>query len=423
MITEHSINVNDYLTIILSKTSHGIRPMRYDGRDFIKVVYNHMGKEIKQAFYRSTGIHDVNSGTRGMWFPTDGITLSLNASKISMIPLGYFESDFSEEGIEFKPSNYEELTVIEQARIDGQINNNIRRKQKYIDDIKEGRLKLTEKQLTSKKNIFKISKIGDYITPYNIYKIFSDNKNNIEKDILMRFGTEELMQISYMLSCSNQTVLCKKLFDYIPDNIKNTYTNEIPQGIVHDMSTINDFIGDYVSFNHVNINVFSKLKSEYGNFNLKYYNNPLLKGIIVYESIVTHQLSPESQAINTYISDFNQTNNFLINESIVQNDIKEREREQIIMTQNRTKRKREEEDLSDNKRQKRFSPRLFYDEQEYLTSMQYQINCSDEHSIDQKKSLIIDLFVQRMYLCKHNQQQFNKVSDTMTHWCNLVNKM
>jgi len=79
---------------------------------------------------------------------------------------------------------------------------------------------------------------------------------------------------------------------------------DIPMGIDTTPALINEFIGDYLSFNHVDMGMYEMLKRRYGKFDLRDFNNdPGLRNIIIYAALRNHIYSPEGQALNKFAKD------------------------------------------------------------------------------------------------------------------------
>ena len=267
-------NLTNKIKISLYERYDGtLAPLRYNGRDFIKVSFKSEDMVINQAFYRSTGIHDSGSGTENMWFPTDGIV---------------FNGDDRLNNMVYMIPNLENEILY---------NNNVQNIVKRLNKI-----------IPKNKFESKISKIGDYITVYDVYKKFKEQvKNILPDDIIKRYGLYELMVLSYILSHNVQSELIKTLQKFIPDlDLPDTSILQA-EGISVDFMTVNNYISDFVSFNYINESDFIQSRNTYGKFDLVNYtkwqgdeeSDPC--GIIFYGSLKSHVLSKYSMVMNQVI--------------------------------------------------------------------------------------------------------------------------
>jgi len=246
-------------------------PMRWEGRDFIKVRYQRdLSKEefIYQAFYRYTKTSFQKSN--GVWFPTDGIVL-----KIERFPIGSIEE--------------------------------------WPDGLSQEFKRIHCNTSLSK---FEIASVADYIdTKSTSFVSLTQEHKNAPVDILKRLGTSELVYISFLLSSKfNQD----RVFSAKKDTPGSIYLEKrpnenifeglndgsnIPTGIETEAYLINQFIGDYLSFNHVDIQKYVDLrkgKGGYGPFDLRDFEN--IDKYIIYNSLENHPLSLYTQVAINYVN-------------------------------------------------------------------------------------------------------------------------
>ena len=204
--------IGPYISIIMAKTKDGARPLRWDGRDFIKVFYNppDLNPPIYQTFYRSTGLHILAAGasiddedTTDVWTPTDGIVRNKDdISKTYIAKVDHIGYEFA---------------------------------YKYAIDPKSGKPK-------------KIDKGGD-----------SCDRDQNGNSILCRFGNCNLVKISVLISKtdnrfwnSEKGIFIKKICGIDLGQTSYGDNIDIKKGIALDnYINIDKFIGQAISFNHV----------------------------------------------------------------------------------------------------------------------------------------------------------------------------
>jgi hypothetical protein len=244
------IEVGPNMSIFLVQTLKGPRPLRFSGRDFIKVMFTPPNiKPIYQCFYKSTGLHiqagiintaDITAtDTGGVWTPCDGIVIEdkgkfvQNRDNIPPHMLAYYEGKWKRASTYISKVDYFGLPFSLENWVLPESNED-NREDKWFD-------------------------------PCN-------NQGN-KNAILCRFGNCDLIKISYMLSKidsifwnSEEGIRMKTLCginDIIP------YEPDIPMGVAIDYLTIDMFIGDALSYNYVDIEPYISLRREYGDFNLE----------------------------------------------------------------------------------------------------------------------------------------------------------
>jgi hypothetical protein len=249
--------IADDLSIYLVKTTLGLRPLREEGRDFIKVLYEPVGKPaIYQCFYRSTGEHikannaDLNeiqeTPTKGVWTPCDGIGINDYASYIELYNK---DQEILNKTIE---RTWQKKTKPHILKVDyfGKTfaNDNWVLQEGHNESIKN-------KKFVSSCNI-----------EYN------------KRSILCRFGNSDLITISYLLSNNNNNSIDSKDNDYnfwktaigidiinhfkISDRIP--YNPEIPKGIAVNYITVDIFIETALSFNWIDMEPYKSERQLYG---------------------------------------------------------------------------------------------------------------------------------------------------------------
>lgn len=279
------------MSIFLIKDSTGKeRPLRYDGRDFIKVLYEPPTfPHILQCFYRSTGLHSdqeyteeeipddpTAAYTAGTWTPCDGIALEDRESFITKYK-GIVPDPML---IKWMPE-YWKKSEVHFTKVD-----------------------YAGKQFADDNWLLpKYKKAADYrrLPNYNP----CDAEYN-ENDVLCRFGNCTLSLISYLLSSpenifwhkSKKGKLLKNLCglnDIVP------YSPQIPEGINANWIVIDKFIGSAVSYNHINIDSYRRLKEMYGLFDIKdcIVDHPKRGETVLEDVMQKHCKSPEGIELNS----------------------------------------------------------------------------------------------------------------------------
>ena len=288
---DYELNKNIKITLY-QHIDGSLRPLRHFGRDFIKVSYTNGNTTINQAFYRSTGLHDSNSGTEGMWFPTDGIT---------------FNGGIKKNGQDERLTNMTWMTPLlnNEYLSNNNVNNIVLRLHSLFTK--------TNKEGNSLIYLFesKISKLGDYMVVYDIYKDYEKTmENKLPKDIIKRYCNYDLMYISYMLSHSINSTIINDIQSILPNDLILPNTAILnTDGINVDFITINNYISDFISFNYINEPDYIELRSRHGKFDLSHYTNWSEEesdpcGIIYYGSLKSHILSDESKKFNEVIHQY-----------------------------------------------------------------------------------------------------------------------
>ena len=283
---EVKIDIGSNLSIFLVKTLLGPRPLRYSGRDFIKVLFNPPEiSPIYQCFYKSTGLHikanimheeDITAtDTGGVWTPCDGIVIEDKLklveeySNVKQNVLYYLKSKWKNSstyiskvdyfGREFARENWELPTGREDNR-----------NAKWFDPCDK-----------------------------------ESNKNAT----ICRFGNCNLILISYLLSNVGSIFWESEEGTYMKTlcNINNIvpYGPDIPVGVATDYLTIDMFIGTALSYNYIDIEPYITLRNTYGLFDLRncIINHPSIGPSIFQPIVKAHCQSPKaSQLKEVYIS-------------------------------------------------------------------------------------------------------------------------
>ena len=257
-IQEVNIRLGDDLTLILVNTKYGPRPLRYDGRDFIKVLYTGEGKNIYQTFYKSTGLHiqdslfglsskikpeelQENANTKGAWFPTDGIIIQDKHGILRKIVDGEIEQRRIKGLMRlWNPETY----ILKLDYMGGKL------AQKYFE-ISENRKKNFQPN-----NVHPtIDALSEYLKTNEKQKWYRNEEDN-KYGILTRLGTKTMCKISYLLSAQSNEFWVKGSGKLVKDLFKfekEPYSPHIHyEGVNTDYLSVNHFIGTAVSFNWTN---------------------------------------------------------------------------------------------------------------------------------------------------------------------------
>jgi len=304
-------------------------PMRYHGRDIIKVRYQqdlNKSDYIEQGFYRSSGSAEKSVDTTGNWFPMDGIVYDIGLTHVAT--MGFHEADVHADEEEFQKTQSEigEMTNKDAKEYTGNVSAFYMQKNRrkfYLDkqlnpNVINKQIKAVSSSVTNpleSKAGFKVAKIGDYVKPFSpVFKSLQREQPDAPKDILQRLGSSELTYISFLLSSKfggnrvfsdergtpDRLYVDKRTGDHIFECFEDG--EDIPMGIDTQPAMINEFLGDALSFNHIDIGMYKMLKRQYGKFDLRDFNaDPKLRNIVMYDALKNHIDSPEGQAINKFV--------------------------------------------------------------------------------------------------------------------------
>lgn len=314
-IQEVNIRLGDDLTLILVNTKYGPRPLRYDGRDFIKVLYTGEGKNIYQTFYKSTGLHiqdslfglsskikpeelQENANTKGAWFPTDGIIIQDKHGILRKIVDGEIEQRRIKGLMRlWNPETY----ILKLDYMGGKL------AQKYFE-ISENRKKNFQPN-----NVHPtIDALSEYLKTNEKQKWYRNEEDN-KYGILTRLGTKTMCKISYLLSAQSNEFWVKGSGKLVKDLFKfekEPYSPHIHyEGVNTDYLSVNHFIGTAVSFNWTNNKKYTELQEKFGVFDYRTCNstNTLLGKFIFEPAFKAHCASEKAKQYNEKFNEvFNQ---------------------------------------------------------------------------------------------------------------------
>ena len=280
-------------TLIIFKVirDNDIKVLEYDGREIIKVIYTGPdGKTIKQAFYRSTGIHaglaeyiifDKDINTERTWVPFDGV--------------GYHD----ENVIVAMKRDFPSWTPTQTMYLEWKDRTTMLYKCDYF----------------GKKLAYRF---GEARTPDGLSENSADMKEMNRHFELARYGDLTTLRISYLLSSGDKispplwsSPLGQRMIDELGFRLKADDFDEEGNPIIENAITIdndyveaehrevNNFVSDFISYNWQNgsgplgPNYFKDRRKK-RNYDLRYSYMPTAKGTwVMYDTYL--QTNPDSR--------------------------------------------------------------------------------------------------------------------------------
>lgn len=281
------------LIIIKVIRDNDIKVLEYDGREIIKVIYTGPdGKTIKQAFYRSTGLHsgladyiifDKDINTERTWVPFDGV--------------GYHD----ENAIVVMKRDFPSWTP----------------SQTMYSDWKARTTMLYKCDYFGKKLAHRFAESRD--ESYGEVNEYSADDKKINKNFeLARYGDLTTFRISYLLSSGDKipppfwaSPLGQRMIDELGFRLNPDEFDEEGNLIVENAITIdndyveaehrevNNFVSDFISYNWQNGSpplgpTYFKDRRKKRNYDLRYSYMPTAKGTwVMYDTYL--QTNPDSR--------------------------------------------------------------------------------------------------------------------------------